>query len=177
MSAAADGKGRAMKAMRCHGWGPPDSLQLDEFAPVPLGRREVRIRVHAAGVNFADTLMIAGSYQVKPEFPFVPGLEAAGEVIEIGGDVSELRPGHRVLAVGKPRMNEQNARLSLYCRALEPVGDGALLAEIEARRARLSADGLFDDRRKRPLPFWPRTIGLISGRDAAASRDVLCCWR
>ena len=88
-----------MKAMRCHGWGPPDSLQLDEFAPVPLGRREVRIRVHAAGVNFADTLMIAGSYQVKPEFPFVPGLEAAGEVIEIGGDVSELRPGHRVLAV------------------------------------------------------------------------------
>ena len=99
MSAAADGKGRAMKAMRCHGWGPPDSLQLDEFAPVPLGRREVRIRVHAAGVNFADTLMIAGSYQVKPEFPFVPGLEAAGEVIEIGGDVSELRPGHRVLAV------------------------------------------------------------------------------
>ncbi|HEX5454854.1 MAG TPA: NADPH:quinone oxidoreductase family protein [Stellaceae bacterium] len=88
-----------MKAMRCHGWGPPDSLQLDEFAPVPRGRREVRIRVHAAGVNFADTLMIAGSYQVKPEFPFVPGLEAAGEVIEIGGDVSELRPGHRVLAV------------------------------------------------------------------------------
>ena len=81
--------------------------------------------------------------------------------------------GHRVLAVGKPRMNEQNARLSLYCRALEPVGDGALLAEIEARRARLSADGLFDERRKRPLPFWPRTIGLISGRDAAASRDVV----
>ena len=85
--------------------------------------------------------------------------------------------GHRVLAVGKPRMNEQNARLSLYCRALEPVGDGALLAEIEARRARLSADGLFDERRKRSLPFWPRTIGLISGRDAAASRDVVATTR
>jgi exodeoxyribonuclease VII large subunit len=90
-----------------------------------------------------------------------------------------VRPqvGARVLAVGKPRLNEQNARLSLYCRALEPVGDGALLAEIEARRARLAADGLFDERRKRPLPFWPRTIGLISGRDAAASRDVVATTR
>jgi NADPH2:quinone reductase len=88
-----------MKAMRCHRWGPPDSLQLDDVVRAPLGIREVRIRVHAAGVNFADSLMIGGSYQVKPEFPFIPGLEAAGEILECGAEVRDLHPGQRVLAV------------------------------------------------------------------------------
>ena len=55
--------------------------------------------MRAAGVNFADSLMVAGQYQVKPEFPFTPGLEAAGEVVEIGAEVQHLRPGQRVLAV------------------------------------------------------------------------------
>src|SRR5580704_15539047 len=49
----------------------------------PSGERhQVRIRVHAAGVNFADSLMVGGTYQVKPQFPFTPGLEAAGEIVE-----------------------------------------------------------------------------------------------
>src|SRR5262249_21955231 len=54
---------------------------------------------------------------------------------------------------------------------------GALLAEIEARRARLAADGLFAEARKRPLPFWPRVIGVVSGHDAAASRDLVTTTR
>ena len=64
-----------------------------------LKPNEVRIRVRACGVNFADTLMIAGKYQVKPEFPFTPGLEAAGEVVEIGTGVNHLAIGQRALAV------------------------------------------------------------------------------
>ena len=67
-----------MKAVLCREWGGPDSLRLEEVAARPLKPNEVRIRVRACGVNFADTLMIAGKYQVKPEFPFTPGLEAAG---------------------------------------------------------------------------------------------------
>ena len=63
------------------------------------GRGQVRIRVRAAGVNFADSLMVGGTYQVKPPFPFTPGLEAAGEVIETGSGVNGLRTGQRVLAV------------------------------------------------------------------------------
>ncbi len=55
--------------------------------------------MRACGVNFADTLMIAGKYQIKPEFPFTPGLEAAGEVVEIGAEVTHLAVGQRVLAV------------------------------------------------------------------------------
>ena len=88
-----------MKAILCRDWGGPETLQLDEVARRPLQPHQARIRVHACGVNFADTLMIAGKYQVKPEFPFTPGLEAAGEVIEIGAVVRHLGLGQRVLAV------------------------------------------------------------------------------
>ncbi|MGC2412484.1 MAG: NADPH:quinone oxidoreductase family protein [Stellaceae bacterium] len=88
-----------MKAILCREWGGPETLRLDEAARPPLRPNEARIRVRACGVNFADTLMIAGKYQVRPEFPFTPGLEAAGEVIEIGDEVKHLQPGRRVLAV------------------------------------------------------------------------------
>jgi NADPH:quinone reductase len=88
-----------MKAVLCREWGEPDSLRFEEVARVPLGPCEARIRVRACGVNFADTLMVAGKYQVKPEFPFTPGLEAAGEVVELGPEVRHLRLGQRVLAV------------------------------------------------------------------------------
>jgi NADPH2:quinone reductase len=88
-----------MKAVLCREWGGPDSLRFEEVAPRPLKPDEARIRVRACGVNFADTLMIAGKYQVKPGFPFTPGLEAAGEVTEIGAEVTHLAVGMRVLAV------------------------------------------------------------------------------
>ncbi|HKS88096.1 MAG TPA: alcohol dehydrogenase catalytic domain-containing protein, partial [Stellaceae bacterium] len=87
-----------MKAVVCRSWGGSEALHVEEMPRPPLGPRDVRIRVHAAGVNFADTLMIAGKYQVKPAFPFVPGLEATGEVIETGTAVKGLAAGRRVLA-------------------------------------------------------------------------------
>jgi NADPH2:quinone reductase len=88
-----------MKAIRCREWGTPDTLRLEEAESPSLKPHQVRIRVRAAGVNFADTLMVGGSYQVKPPFPFTPGLEAAGEIVEIGGAVDGFRIGQRVLAV------------------------------------------------------------------------------
>jgi len=88
-----------MKAMVCRAWGAPDVLRLENIPPRALRPGEVRIRVRSAGVNFADSLMVGGTYQVKPPFPFTPGLEAAGEVIEIGSGVIGLRTGQRVLAV------------------------------------------------------------------------------
>lgn len=87
------------KAVMCREWGGPENLRIEEAPYRPLAPREARIRVRAAGVNFADTLMISGKYQVKPPFPFTPGLEAAGEVIEIGSGVGHLDVGQRVLAV------------------------------------------------------------------------------
>src|SRR5438477_13043432 len=88
-----------MKAMLCRAWGGPDVLRLEDVPPHALRPGEVRIRVHAAGVNFADSLMVGGTYQVKPPFPFTPGLEAAGEVVEVGRAVDGVRIGQRVLAV------------------------------------------------------------------------------
>lgn len=86
-----------MRAILCTEWGGPDKLRLEDVPPRHPGPGEVRLRVRAAGVNFADTLMIAGKYQERPEFPFSPGIECAGEVIECGADVSELKPGDRVM--------------------------------------------------------------------------------
>jgi NADPH2:quinone reductase len=88
-----------VKAILCREWGSPAVLRLEEVARPQLRPNEARIRVRACGVNFADTLMIAGKYQVRPEFPFTPGLEAAGDVIEVGAKVRHLTPGQRVLAV------------------------------------------------------------------------------
>jgi NADPH:quinone reductase len=62
------------------------------------GSGQVRIAVHAAGLNFPDTLMVAGKYQVKPPLPFSPGMECAGVVMEVGAGVSEVKQGDRVMA-------------------------------------------------------------------------------
>jgi NADPH2:quinone reductase len=73
------------KAVVCRELGPPERLRLETFASAPLGQGQVRVTIHAAGINFPDILMAAGEYQLKPELPFTPGVEAAGEVIEADG--------------------------------------------------------------------------------------------
>jgi NADPH2:quinone reductase len=87
-----------MRAVLVKELGGPEKLVVEEVAPPPLRDGAVRIAVHAAGVNFADTLMIAGQYQDKPPLPFVPGLEAAGVVTEVGTGVTDLKAGDRVMA-------------------------------------------------------------------------------
>jgi exodeoxyribonuclease VII large subunit len=84
-----------------------------------------------------------------------------------------LEAGSNVVVHGRPSVFERTCELSLRADRIERAGDGAVLARIEEARRRLAADGLLDEARKRPLPFWPRRIGLISGREAAAPRDVM----
>src|SRR3984893_13437417 len=71
------------KAVVCRELGPPERLRLETFAAAPLAPGRVRVAIHAAGINFPDILMAAGEYQLKPELPFTPGVEAAGEVTEV----------------------------------------------------------------------------------------------
>jgi NADPH2:quinone reductase len=73
------------KAVVCRELGPPERLRLETFVTAPLEPGEVRVAIHAAGINFPDILMAAGEYQLKPELPFTPGMEAAGDVIEVDG--------------------------------------------------------------------------------------------
>ena len=84
------------KAVVCRELGPPESLRLETFASVPLQPGQVRVAIHAAGINFPDILMAAGDYQLKPELPFTPGVEAAGEVTEVNG-AAGIAIGDRVI--------------------------------------------------------------------------------
>jgi NADPH:quinone reductase len=84
------------KAVVCRELGPPERLRLETFVTAPLKQGEVRVAIHAAGINFPDILMAAGEYQLKPELPFTPGMEAAGDVTEVNG-APAVAVGDRVI--------------------------------------------------------------------------------
>lgn len=88
-----------MKAVLCKEFGPASSLVLEETTDPVAGDNQVVIDIHAAGVNFPDTLIIQGKYQIKPPFPFSPGGEAAGVVASVGSNVKHVKPGDRVMAL------------------------------------------------------------------------------
>ena len=88
-----------MRAVLCKEWGGPEKLVVADVPPPPIQQGAVRIAIHAAGINFADLLLISGQYQEKPAFPFTPGMEAAGTVIEVGAGVSDFKAGDRVMAL------------------------------------------------------------------------------
>ncbi|RAU21938.1 zinc-binding dehydrogenase [Paramagnetospirillum kuznetsovii] len=85
-----------MKAVICPAFGQP--LVVGDFPAPALTPGGVRVKVHAAGVNFADSLITGGKYQEKMEPPFVPGMELSGTVVEVAGGVRSCKPGDRVMA-------------------------------------------------------------------------------
>jgi NADPH2:quinone reductase len=89
----------AMRAIRVDEFGGPDAAKLADLPSPRAGSDQVRIRVRAAGVNFADTLMVRGKYQTTPPLPFTPGMEIAGEVVEAGANIKWFKPGDRAIAV------------------------------------------------------------------------------
>lgn len=87
-----------MKALLCTHYGTPDDLVLADIADPTPAPGEAVVRIHAAALNFFDTLIIAGKYQTKPAFPFSPSAEFAGTVESLGEGVTSLKIGDRVLA-------------------------------------------------------------------------------
>jgi NADPH:quinone reductase len=87
-----------MKALVCKEFGTPDILEMDDIAEPQVSKGTVKIQIHSVGLNFPDTLMIAGKYQFKPDFPFSPGMESAGVITEVGEGVDSLSVGDRVMA-------------------------------------------------------------------------------
>jgi NADPH2:quinone reductase len=85
------------KHVICRELGPPERLLLEQFDSTPLALGQVRVTLRAAGINFPDILMAAGEYQLKPELPYTPGVEAAGEVTEIADDIARIAVGDRVI--------------------------------------------------------------------------------
>jgi NADPH:quinone reductase len=88
-----------MKAILCKAFGEPDSLVLEDIESPKVRGGEVKVRVRACGVNFPDLLMIQGKYQTKPDFPFSPGAEVAGDVLEVGAGVEHVKVGDRVIGI------------------------------------------------------------------------------
>jgi exodeoxyribonuclease VII large subunit len=84
-----------------------------------------------------------------------------------------LAEGTQVIMLGKPQFYTRNGSFSLRISEIRAIGIGELLARIDRLRRLLAAEGLFDPRLKRPIPFLPKTIGLITGRASAAERDVV----
>jgi NADPH2:quinone reductase len=90
-----------MRAMQIAEFGPIESLRLRDVAEPEPRRNEVVIDVHAAPVNFVDSLVVSGTYQFLPALPFTPGKGPAGVVSAVGSEVTELRIGDRVLAMAE----------------------------------------------------------------------------
>jgi NADPH:quinone reductase len=88
-----------MKAMVCEAFGGPEVLALRELPnPPPPGPGEVQLRIRARGIQYVDVLMLAGKYQFRPEPPFVPGNEGAGEIVAVGDGVTRFKPGELVMS-------------------------------------------------------------------------------
>ena len=89
-----------MRAAVCRSYGPPEAVKVEEFPAPALATGQVRVRVHAASVNYPDVLLVANTYQMSVPTPFVPGSEFAGVVEEVAAGVEELAPGDRVSGTG-----------------------------------------------------------------------------
>jgi NADPH:quinone reductase len=87
-----------VKALLCRELGSPADLRIESIGEPQAAADEAIVEVKAAGLNFFDTLIVAGKYQFKPALPFSPGAEIAGQVIEVGSRTSHVEPGTRVMA-------------------------------------------------------------------------------
>jgi NADPH2:quinone reductase len=88
-----------MKAIVCHELAGPAALRLEDVPEPRPGPGQVRLRVRACGINFADSLITRGQYQTQPQPPFSPGFEVAGEVLDVGEGVTGFAAGDRVIAI------------------------------------------------------------------------------
>lgn len=85
----------------------------------------------------------------------------------------DLRDGMAIAAAGRISLYERDGKLQLYVEHVEPLGEGALFLRFEQLKARLAAEGLFEDERKRSLPVAPAVIGIVTSLQAAALQDML----
>ncbi|WP_234356238.1 exodeoxyribonuclease VII large subunit [Blastococcus sp. Marseille-P5729] len=144
-------------AMKIAGW-------IDRLGPIWLEGEIAQLNVRA-GTKLAYLTLRDLEAQYS-----LPITAQVGVVQAVDGGLTE---GNRVIVHCKPEFWAQRGAFSMRAREIRQVGLGDLLARIERLRKALEAEGLFAAELKRPLPFLPRRIGLITGRDSAAEKDVL----
>jgi NADPH:quinone reductase len=123
-----------MRAAVCRGYGPPESIEVGPVDPPPVTQPgQVRVRVSAAAVNYPDVLLMAGTYQVTLDVPFIPGSEFAGVVAETAADADfdgGFAVGDRVL--GSALCGAFAQEIVVPARSLSPVPPGAPDAQAAA---------------------------------------------
>lgn len=85
------------QAVICRAFGPPGEMRLETVRMPAPGPGQVVVKLRAAGINFPDLLMVEGKYQLKPDLPFTPGMEAAGVVARTGPEADAVRAGDKVI--------------------------------------------------------------------------------
>ena len=90
-----------MKAIVCNDFGPIQNIEYKDVNEPIIQDESVIINVKSVGVNFPDGLLVQGKYQLKPDTPFIPGMEVAGEIVKIGSNVSSFKIGDRVAALSQ----------------------------------------------------------------------------
>ena len=144
-----------MRAVVVDRWIEPSQLAVREIAEPVLEPGQIVVDVRAAGCNFSDILMVQGRYQVKPPFPFVPGVEIAGVVRELGEGVEDFAVGDRVLAA-------------------PGVGGFAECAAVDAGGAFELPDAMsFEEGAALPIVYPTSYAGLVFRADLCAGDDLL----
>jgi NADPH2:quinone reductase len=111
----------AMQAILCTHYGTIDELELGEIPDPVVAPGQAVVAIKAVGLNFFDTLLIAGKYQTRPAFPFSPGAEFAGVVESVAADVTEVAPGDRV--VGYVDAGAARERIAVPAKSLAKLPD------------------------------------------------------
>jgi NADPH2:quinone reductase len=138
---------RAVSCMRLEG---PSGLQIQFLPRGPLGPGEVRVAICAAGVNFPDLLMTRGAYQYKPPPPFVPGMEAAGVVVETSANVGEFRLGQQVAINTRTGLFAAEAVVPAHALVPAPPGFSSVETACLLVAARTARHALVDRAQTRP---------------------------
>lgn len=121
-----------MKAIVCDAYAPVEALRWADVDPPEPGAGEVRVEVHAAGLNFADTLKVQGRHQVKVPLPWTPGAEVGGVVSALGAGVTDLQIGQRVMAVPDDRAGGYAEFVALRAERVLPLPEPVSLTEAAA---------------------------------------------
>lgn len=161
---------------------PPSSQETSEDTPWPLSHFSGKLRAHIDRVTptWVEGQLVEFNLRNGTAWMTLRDLEqeisfqaVAWRNVASGLADKGLEPGSRVVALVKPSLWEKSGRLSLVTQRMEPVGLGDLLARIERMKQQLAAEGLFRPERKKPLPVLPRSIGVITGRNSDAKKDIL----
>jgi NADPH2:quinone reductase len=157
-----------MKAVVCEAFGGPEVLALREVPdPAPPGPGELQVRIAARGVQYVDVLMLAGKYQFRPEPPFIPGNEGAGEVVAVGEGVTGFKLGDRIMS--RHRLGAFAKLGNTRAEDCDPVPDGMSLEQAAVfRGAYHTAYHALVQRARMKAGDWVMINGAAGGIGIAA---------